>query len=181
MMREGGEPMRRTRQELVAANTQLVHPGVLSVLLPVDVGIAAEANRVVTAVIVEGERTAPMAGGDRSGKAMYGAVVGAEDHASAPFGDHQSGRLLCPFFPKLQGAPVTLFPFRVQVEQHVDAPVESQPFIIVRVRMGHKHALRRTAMKSSAFIVGIWNQPGDPADRLQESEKGWRRELIENG
>src|SRR5258708_38022240 len=115
-MREGGEPVRRTRQELIAANPQAVHAGVLSVLLPVDVGIATEANRVVTAVIVEGERTAPMARGDGSGKAMNGAVVGAEDHASAPFGDHQSGRLLRPFFPKLQAAPETFFPFRVQVE-----------------------------------------------------------------
>src|SRR5216684_550732 len=109
-MREGGEPVRRTRQQLIAANPQFVHAGVFSVLLPVDVGIATEADRVVTAVIVECERTAPMASGDGSGKTMHGAVVGAKDHASAPLGDHQSGRLLRPLFPKLQAAPEALLP-----------------------------------------------------------------------
>ena len=121
------------------------------------------------------------AGGDGSGKAVHGAVVGAKDHASAPFGDDQFGRVLRPFFPELQAAPETLFPFRVQIEQQVDAPVESQPFIIMRVRMGHKHALRRTAMESAALIVRIGDQSGDPADRLQESEKRRRGELIEHG
>src|SRR5207247_2312938 len=138
----------------------------------VDIGIATETNRVLTAVVIECERTAPMALAYGSGKAVYGPIVGAEDHASAPPGDHQFGRLLRAFLPKLQAAPETLFPFRVQIQQHVDAPVESQPLIIMRVRMGHENALWRTAMKSAALIVGIGNQPADPADRLQESEKG---------
>src|SRR5258708_33871614 len=99
-MGEGGEPVRCTRQELIAANPQFVHAGVLSVLLPVDVGIATEANRGVTAVIVEGQRTAPMAGDDGSGKAMHGRAVGAEDHASAPFWNHTSAGLRRPFWQK---------------------------------------------------------------------------------
>ena len=54
-MREVGEPVSRARKELITANPQAVHASVLSVLLPVDIGIATEANRVVTDVIVERE------------------------------------------------------------------------------------------------------------------------------
>jgi len=112
-MRERRKPARRTGQDLIAAHPQPVHEGVLSVLLPIDIRIAAETNRVVAAVIVERERAAPMAFADWRRKAVHGTVIGAENHASAPFWDYEFGRLFRRLLPKLQRATETLFPFRV--------------------------------------------------------------------